>query len=153
MQVKGYVMKRAKEVPDLRSYFRQSDDSGKLYLVCKIRDFAIQFLQPTIAKNPREVSDEIRESYKAKGISLEWNLTTSHDACEFFFAARDALTESQRHAAELLKYCNEALDKNSVTEQIQQYILDSYAGLDADDVSKLQGVVEKLRKETKKHKK
>ncbi len=89
-----------------RSAFRQRgfDEAW----ITELRDEAIKFLQPVIAKVPRHFSDDIRSAYAEKGISLEWNLTT-RDAYGFFFLARDAgLTAGQQSAAALLYACTES---------------------------------------------
>lgn len=136
-------MTRTEEVSHIRSIFRQCghDEAKKIKLVVKIRDIALEYLPlAVIAKVPPPYySDEIRAAYAAKGISLEWNLSIRGDTGVYpfcFTAARDAsMSPSQQSAARLLGYCTEAIDKNAVTEQLQLWILDAYAGLALDDVA------------------
>ena len=142
-------MTRTEEVAHFRSYFRQCghDEAMKIKMVAQIRDVALEYLSPAvIAKVPAPYySDEVRAAYAAKGISLEWNLSIRGDTgvntfC--FVAARDAgLTPSQQSAARLLDYCTEAIDKNAVTERLQQWILDAYAGLDGDAINRSHAVI------------
>lgn len=137
-------MKKIEEVPHLRSYFRQcgNDETKKLKMVEQIRDIALKYLPPAVIAKvpPPYYSDEVRAAYAAKGISLEWNLSIRGDTGVYpfcFTAARDAsLSPSQQSAARLLDYCTEALDKNAVTERLQLWIFDAYAGLDSDLVAK-----------------
>lgn len=154
------MMNRTEEVPHLRSYFRQCghDEAKKIKLVEQIRDVAIEYLPPeVIAKVPPPYfSDLVRAKYAAKGINLDWNLTIPGDTGvnAFFFAARDSgLTPGQLSAANLLNYCTMALEKDAVSDQLQVWILDAYAGLDLDAVetatAPLIVVVKKLRSEKK----
>lgn len=140
----GREMSRIEDERHIRSLFRQFglDIPAQLRLVARLRDIAIEYLQPVIAKVPPPYfSDEIRAVCKAKGISLEWNLTTDGDTgatgdYAFFFAARDAgLTPSQQSAAALLYATLEALEENAVSDRVRQNILDAIAGLDLDAVS------------------
>lgn len=119
----------------IESLFRQLDDAGKIKLVTQLRDKAIEYLQPVINKVPRHFSDDAIAAYKARRISVEWNLTTL-EAYEFYGMARKAgLSSSQQYAAQLLDVCTEALEKNTVTDRMQRYILDAYAGLDDDAIN------------------
>ena len=130
-------MNRSEEVPHIRSFFRQNqyDEEKKIWLVTQLRDIAIEQLEPVKAKIPRVLPDWVREAYQAKGISLEWDLTTT-DAYEFSSMARNAgVSPSQQSAANLLDACTRALEKNAVSDRTQQHILDAYAGLDADAVN------------------
>ena len=134
----------------IRNAFPQLDDAGKLNLVLNIRDEAIKLLRPVIAKVPRDMSDNIKAAYKAKGISTEWDLTTT-DAYSFFFMARNAgLSSSQLNTAALLYACTEALEENALSDRVRQNILDALGGLDSDALnmgdafSKAQSVKAKL---------
>lgn len=136
-------MNRIEEVPHLRSLFRQfgTDDAQKIKLVLKLRDVALEFLPASVIAKvpPPYFSDEIRAAYKAIGRNLEWNLSILGDTGVYAFCstARDAgLTQSQQSAAALLYACTEALEKNAVSERVQQTILYAYAGLDLDNVAK-----------------
>lgn len=127
-------MTRSEEAPHLRTHFRMSDDAGRLNLVLKLRDIAIEFLRPIAAKIPCPISDEARAAYQAEGISLKWDLTTTDDAYNFYFAAQRAdLSRSQQSATELLLACTQALEDGAVPNYAQQHILDAYVGLDLDD--------------------
>ncbi len=126
-------MTRTKDAQDYRSGFKQADDAGKLELALDLRNIAIEFLKSVTTTIPRAMSARIRAEYQAKGISLEWDLTTT-DAFEFYFQARQAgLTASQQSAAALLLSCTQALEAGAMPEHLQSNILDAYAGLDADD--------------------
>lgn len=136
-------MNKFEEVPHFRSYFRQCgyDEAKKIKLVERIRDVALEYLpQSAIEKVPPPYfSDEIRAAYAAKGITLEWNLNILGETGVYAFCstatARDSsLTSSQQSAANLLNYCTMALEKDAVSDQLQQWILDAYAGLDSDAV-------------------
>lgn len=156
-------MNRFEEVPHLRSVFRQygHDEAKKIKLVERIRDVALEYLPPAVIAKvpPPYFSDEARAAYAAKGISLEWNLNilgdtgvyaffstvsekynrvlteTSPGIYELVVTERDAvLTPSQLKAANLLRHCTEALEKDAVSDQLQLWILDAYAGLDSDAV-------------------
>lgn len=106
--------------------------SGKLGLVARLREIAVDILRPVAGKVPRPMPDRIKTAYQANGIGLEWDLTTA-DAYEFAHTARNAdLTPSQKSAAELLYFCTRALEENAVSESEQQAIVDAYAGLDLD---------------------
>lgn len=130
-RVKAHTMSRIEEIPNLRSFFRQNqyDEEKKIWLVTQLRDVAIKVLEPLKAKIPRVLPDRIREAYQAKGISLEWDLTTT-DAYEFCFMVRNAgVSPSQQSAANLLDACTRAREENAVSDRVQQHILDAYAGL------------------------
>lgn len=143
-------MNRCEEVLHLRKLFDLLDDAGKLKLVLRLRDTAIALLQPVMPKIPRAMSDQTRKAYQSKGISLEWDLTTT-DAFEFGRSALSAdLTKSQKSAASLLLSCTYALDKDAVSSDAQQYILDAYAGLGADDTETGRKVKRVLRANLKK---
>lgn len=125
-----------------RSIFRQGGFNEALLI--GLRKEALKFLPPRVIAKvpPPHFSDEIRAAYKAKGISLEWNLTIDGDTgatgdYAFFFAARDAgLTPSQQSAAALLFSTLETLEEKALSERLTQNILDAYAGLDLDAVEK-----------------
>jgi len=107
-------MERIEEVPHIRLLFSRYDAAQKIKLVEDIRRIAIDYLQPVTQKLVRPMSDEIRAAYQAKGISLEWNLTTT-DAYEFCGLARIAsLTPSQHSAANLLNYCTQAIEMDAI---------------------------------------
>lgn len=164
------MMNRTEEVPHLRSYFRQCghDEAKKIKLAERIRDVALEYLPPeVIAKVPPPYfSDEARAAYAAKGVNLEWNLTILGDTGVYAFCstatARDSvLTPGQLSAANLLNHCTRALENDAVSDQLQVWILDAYAGLDLDAVDAatapliaksdaLGTVVKKLRRELKK---
>lgn len=133
-------MNRSDEMPHIRSAFRQcADEAAKIKLVERIRDEALKFLPPAVIAKvpPPYFSDEARATYKAKGVSLEWNLTIlgATGVYAFCFAAHDAgLTPGQLRAVDLLNHCTKALEVDTVSEQLQCWILDAYAGLDADAV-------------------
>lgn len=129
-------MNKIEGATHIRSLFRQFgfDDAKKIELVTQLRDIAIEYLQPVKAKAPRAMSNRAMEAYQAKGISLEWDLTTT-DAYEFFFQARNAgLSPGQQSAAALLYACTEALEEKAVSDRVRQNILDAYAGLDSDAI-------------------
>lgn len=137
-------MTRIEEVPHIRSDFRQCghDEAKKIKTVERIREIALMYLPPAVVAKvpPPYFPDEIRAEYQDEGISLEWNLTIRGDTGVYPFcstAQHDvSLSPSQQSAVRLLAYCTEAIDKNAVTEQLQLWILDAYAGLDFDAVAK-----------------
>lgn len=137
-------MSRIEEVRHIHSNLRQCghDEAQKIKVVEQVRKIALMYLtSAVIAKVPPPYyPDEIRALYAAEGISLEWNLSIRGDTgvYPFCFTAQHegSLSPSQQSAARLLSYCTEAIDKNAVTEQLQQWILDAYAGLDFDAVAK-----------------
>ncbi len=129
-------MNRLEEVAHFRNGFRRLDTPGKLNLVTHLRDRAIEFLQPVISRVQRDFSENIKAAYRAKGISLEWRLDTL-EAYSFYFMAQDVgLTPGQQSAATLLYVCTNALEENAVSEWAVQNILDAYAGLDLDAITK-----------------
>lgn len=82
-------------------------------------------------------------AYAAIGKSLEWNLTIDGDIgatgdYAFFFTATasdSVLTPSQQSAAALLYATLEALEKEALSDRVQQNILDAIGGLDFDAVN------------------
>ena len=127
---------RLEEAPHIRSAFQHplQTEAGKLKLVLRLRDIAIEHLEPVTAKLPRPMSDNIRAAYQTQCISTEWDLTTT-DAYEFYFVTHNAgLSKSEQNAAALLYACSEALEENTVPDHLQQQIVDAYAGLDADAI-------------------
>lgn len=136
-------MNHAEETPHIRSLFQQfkNDDAKKIKLVLKLRDEALKYLPASaIAKVPPPYfSDEARAAYFILGQNLDWNLSILGDSGVYAFcsAARGAgLTPSQQSAAALLYACTKAIEKNTVSEHVQQNIHDAYAGLDTDDVAR-----------------
>lgn len=143
-------MTRTEEVAHFRSYFRQCghDEAQKIKLVEQIRNVALDYLPQAVIDNvpPPYFSDGDRAAYAAKGISLAWNLSILGDTGVYAFCstatARDSsLTSSQQCAANLLNYCTMALEKDAVSDQHQQWILDAYAGLDGDAINRSHAVI------------
>jgi len=138
-------MNKIEEVPHIRSLFRQLDAAKKMGLITRLRDIAIKALHPVISKHPRVFSEAIAAAYQSKGISLEWDLTTSQ-AYAFYFATRNSgLSPSQQSATTLLYGCTKALEENAVSEWAVQTILDAYGGLDLDAVDKAKKFTGKSR--------
>jgi hypothetical protein len=119
-------MSRIEQVNLFRSQFRLGDDARKTKIVLFLRDYGINFLQPAvIAKVPRAKSDDARE----------WDLTIAIDASEFSGRARNTgLSRSQLSAADVVMYCTLALENNAVPEQLWDWIINAYVGLDLDAV-------------------
>lgn len=127
-------MNHAQEAMHIRSLFQQlgNDDAAKLVLVEQIRGWAIAILEPTKAKVPRDFSEGVIAAYAARGIGLEWDLTTT-DAYAFCgMAEKVGLAPRLQNVAVLLFACTEALELNALPDSLQQNILDAYAGLDSD---------------------
>jgi hypothetical protein len=120
---------------EVAHHYRQVFQYGfNAALLTELRDKAITFLRPAMARIPRDMSDKIRAAYKEKGISTKWNLTTT-DAYSFCFMARHfkvGLTPSQLSAADLLYACTKALEENALSDRVRQDILDALGGLDSD---------------------
>ena len=123
-------MKRVEEVPHLRVMLRMSDEAGRLNLVRRMRDDAIDVLRPLKRKVRRKRSKTLLALYRKNGASWAWQLDT-YDAVEFcFLALRHELTRRQLAAVKLLLYCTIAIDDEIVTENARDRILGVYRQLD-----------------------
>lgn len=118
----------------LRQLEGSEDERNKL--ISNLRDLAIEMLEPILKKIPRNLPGEIIAAYKAKGISLEWNLKST-DVYDFCFMARrqtNPLIQSKKHALELLEVCTRVLDDEVIIapELARKQIVSAYAMLDSN---------------------
>lgn len=128
-------MNKFQEVAHYRSAFSQANNTFRMELVRRLRDIAIEQLTPTLAKIPRPMSDDARECYRTKGISTEWNLRVADEAIVFFLVTKDAeVSASTKYAAQLLSHCTHVLEEPSRFPQMENWILDAYAGIETDNI-------------------
>ncbi|RFC37763.1 MAG: hypothetical protein DID92_2727743062 [Candidatus Nitrotoga sp. SPKER] len=148
-------MTRCEEVPHIRSLFRQfgSDEIKKLNLVETIRDIALCYLPDEIIARvpPPYFSDQIRASFEAKGFYLGWDLSVLGDTGVHAFCTAashaDDLTKGEKYAAQLLSHCAKALEEESVSDQLQQWILDAYSCLQVDEIENYVETLDKAKKQ------
>ena len=133
-------MNKLEESSHIDSAFRQIGNCSeeRIKLITTIRDLTIEILEPIVKSVPRNFSNEIIQTYEAKGISLEWNLKST-DVNEFCFMARrqvDPLIQRKKNAINLLEVCTRALDDEVIIspEEAVKQIVYAYAMLDADAI-------------------
>lgn len=148
-------MKPTKNVDELRSYLRHRwpDDwpveevTGRnIRLVANLRDEAIEWLRPVLAKVSCNMSDDNKAAFADKKISTEWkanDLAIADKAYAFCCAAGDVeLNLSQRSAVDMLSNCTFAIEKNAVPDELLDRILSAYEGLNLDAINTGSAVID-----------